>query len=243
MRPISNFALHALAATALTAFAAAGAAAQKNQGFLALGDSIPAGSAASGRGGQLEVESWHWGTAQSVAKVDSFAVKQGVKPAGKDGAKGGNVEFEWKVEEGESAPPPPGGVRVASGDVNGDPDRPVIVGNVPNASAGKRQHGPVTITKEVDKATPAQVAEKRQHGWTTVSKPLDRGAVRVKVKFPWAGCAVGARYPVITLGDGAGSYRLQDVTVASCGRSGDADDRPTEEVAFYYNKIAFNSAK
>ena len=32
---------------------------------------------------------------------------------------------------------------------------------------------------------------------------------------------------------------LQDVAVASCGRSA-ADDRPTEEVAFYYNKIAFN---
>jgi hypothetical protein len=28
--------------------------------------------------------------------------------------------------------------------------------------------------------------------------------------------------------------------VKSWSTSGDADDRPTEEVAFYYNKIAFN---
>jgi hypothetical protein len=30
--------------------------------------------------------------------------------------------------------------------------------------------------------------------------------------------------------------------VKSWSTSGDADDRPTEEVAFYYNKIAFNYA-
>lgn len=30
---------------------------------------------------------------------------------------------------------------------------------------------------------------------------------------------------------------------AQVSSSGDADDRPTEEVAFYYNKIAFNYAK
>jgi type VI protein secretion system component Hcp len=28
--------------------------------------------------------------------------------------------------------------------------------------------------------------------------------------------------------------------IKSWSTSGDADDRPTEEVAFYYNKIAFN---
>jgi hypothetical protein len=30
--------------------------------------------------------------------------------------------------------------------------------------------------------------------------------------------------------------------VKSWSTSGDADDRPTEEVAFYYNRIAFNYA-
>ena len=34
-------------------------------------------------------------------------------------------------------------------------------------------------------------------------------------------------------------YKLDRVFVKSWSTSGDADDRPTEEVAFYYNKIAF----
>ena len=37
-------------------------------------------------------------------------------------------------------------------------------------------------------------------------------------------------------------YVLDRVFVKSWTTSGDADDRPTEEVAFYYNKIAFNYA-
>jgi len=34
-------------------------------------------------------------------------------------------------------------------------------------------------------------------------------------------------------------YKLERAWVKSWSTSGDADDRPTEEVAFYYNKIAF----
>ena len=39
---------------------------------------------------------------------------------------------------------------------------------------------------------------------------------------------------------GAGVYHLDRAFVKSWSTSGDADDRPTEEVAFYYNKIAFD---
>lgn len=38
-------------------------------------------------------------------------------------------------------------------------------------------------------------------------------------------------------------YKLARCFVKSWSTSGDADDRPTEEVAFYYNKIAFNYAR
>lgn len=34
-------------------------------------------------------------------------------------------------------------------------------------------------------------------------------------------------------------YKLDRVFIKSWSTSGDADDRPTEEVAFYYNKIGF----
>ena len=35
-------------------------------------------------------------------------------------------------------------------------------------------------------------------------------------------------------------YKLDRCFIKSWSTSGDADDRPTEEVAFYYNKIAFD---
>ncbi len=40
----------------------------------------------------------------------------------------------------------------------------------------------------------------------------------------------------------SGGHQLERAFVKSWSISGDADDRPTEEVAFYYNKIAFRYA-
>ena len=37
----------------------------------------------------------------------------------------------------------------------------------------------------------------------------------------------------------SGGHELERAFIESWRASGDADDRPTEEVAFYYNKIAF----
>jgi hypothetical protein len=210
MRPITNFALHALAAAVLTAFAASSAAAQ----YLALGDSIPAPSGAKeSREKWIEIQNWQWGST-SAAKFGAVGgmhrdadmtlkgsqVHQNMRESGE---KGGTIDMNIGVGELQEGPAPTGGVRVASGDVDGDP----VLRNV----------------------------EKRQHGWTTVSKPLDRGSVRVKVKFPWVGCAVGAHYPVITLGDAANSYRLQDVTVASC--AGGGTEGPEESITFVYGKL------
>jgi hypothetical protein len=59
-------------------------------------------------------------------------------------------------------------------------------------------------------------AEKRQHGWVTVTKPLDRGAVRVKVKFPWLDCKVGAAFPDAVLQNDAGRYELKDAIITGC---------------------------
>jgi type VI protein secretion system component Hcp len=38
-------------------------------------------------------------------------------------------------------------------------------------------------------------------------------------------------------------YKLESCVITSWSTSGDSDDRPTEEVAFYYNRIAFNYAR
>ena len=61
-----------------------------------------------------------------------------------------------------------------------------------------------------------RAAEKRQHGWVTVAKPLDRGAVRVKVKFPWLDCKVGAAFPDAVLQNDAGRYEFKDAIITGC---------------------------
>jgi type VI secretion system secreted protein Hcp len=51
------------------------------------------------------------------------------------------------------------------------------------------------------------------------------------------GTSIGDAEPICYL-----KYKLDRCFVKSWSTSGDADDRPTEEVAFYYNKIAFGYA-
>jgi type VI secretion system secreted protein Hcp len=89
--------------------------------------------------------------------------------------------------------------------------------------SGKRQHKPFTITKQVDSASPV-LFEAAIKG-----DPL---AVEV-TSFE----RTGARWrPFRTV-------RLENAFVGSIGPQSSVDDRPTEEVAFYYNKIAFSYAQ
>ncbi|HEX6218425.1 MAG TPA: type VI secretion system tube protein Hcp [Sphingomicrobium sp.] len=168
----------------------------------------------------------------------------------KDGKKGGNVEFEWKVEEGESAPPPPGEAEITLKGAAA-PARPKssdvtlkrgTMAAAPAATTGKDEkitiHSNRTETASAPSAPPMKWDNTKQKKWSGLRQPPAQGTFRVKTKMPWAGCRVGARYPQLQLGAGGRTYTLTGVTVASCGAaSGDADDRPTEEVAFYYNKI------
>ncbi len=83
---------------------------------------------------------------------------------------------------------------------------------------GKRQHKPVSVTKPLDKASP-----KLMEAITT-----------------------GRFYPTVTIhltrqiGDSTVTYleyELKSVSVTSWSTSGDADDRPTEEVSLNYEEI------
>ncbi|MEN1678603.1 MAG: type VI secretion system tube protein Hcp [Planctomycetota bacterium] len=58
------------------------------------------------------------------------------------------------------------------------------------------------------------------------------------VEVAHGGSGIGDAKPYCYL-----KYKLDRCFVKSWSTSGDADDRPTEEVSFYYNKIAFNYAK
>jgi type VI secretion system secreted protein Hcp len=72
-----------------------------------------------------------------------------------------------------------------------------------------------------------------------IAAPLDRGSVRVKVKFPWLACRVGAAFPDAVLQNDAGRYELKDVVITSCAVSGSGGggDRPMESLSLNYAKI------
>ncbi len=87
--------------------------------------------------------------------------------------------------------------------------------------SGKRQHKPFTITKPVDKTSPVlfEAAIKGDPFTTVEVTSLQR---------------IGQRWmPFRTV-------RLENAFIGSIGPQSSADDRPTEEVAFYYNRIAFS---
>lgn len=80
-----------------------------------------------------------------------------------------------------------------------------------------------------------------------VSKSMDRASAKL-FQFAINGNSLGVVeiHFLTTLGKSPDTrlapyliYKLDRTFVQSIGSSGDADDRPTEEVAFYYNKIAF----
>lgn len=129
-----------------------------------------------------------------------------------------------------SAPPPTRHVALLKG-AAGEVSFPVlevshsIVSPRDSASGlptGKRQHKPFTITKPVDASSPV-LMEGLLKG--------DSFSVEV-TSFRRTG---GRWMPVVTV-------RLDNAFVGAMGPQS-ADDRPTEEVAFYYNRIAFRYAQ
>lgn len=142
-----------------------------------------------------------------------FMKLEGVDVPGKTGS--GEIEiqsFHWGPRQTTSAD----GSRSRS---EGDPDRPVIAGSVPNTTTSKRQHGAETISKEWGGAAGAREHDKRTT-WVERSAPAAKGSVWIRVATPWAACRAGARYPMIELGDGKASYRLSDVVVTGCDAGG-----------------------
>lgn len=139
----------------------------------------------------------------------------------------GWIELEslsWAPERGASAT---GGVRVATGDVDGDgrAERAAVTAPRDAASGlptGKRQHKPVTVTKEVDKATP-RLAETVSAGEDETEAALLLPAVQ-KVREAAArmprghSCTVGQTYETVEIRKGKDGpvHTARDVTVSAC---------------------------
>ena len=218
MRPTICFSLFAA-----TAFASSAAAAAAKDGLMHLITYTPPGAAAGKdhKGEQIEIQSFHWGPRQSTSAdgsrsragnqviMDDTAGREKMQPGG--GGGGGANES----------------MTVGGGRTEGPIGKPIgnmaAEGNEESAqAAGKRQHKPITITKE----------------WDARSAPLPQGSVRVKVKMPWLACRVGATYPRLELAGGGRRFVLQDVTVASCGGwTGPGDEGPEESITFVYGKL------
>jgi hypothetical protein len=111
-----------------------------------------------------------------------------------------------------------------------------VLSNVEGGAPGTAKYGAVAGAHRDDTV---DSAEKRQHGWVTVAKPLDRGAVRVKVKFPWLDCKVGAAFPDAVLQNDAGRYEFKEVMITSCATAPSASGgaAPADEVSFNYGKV------
>lgn len=93
-----------------------------------------------------------------------------------------------------------------------------------NIGVGELQE--CTISKSLDRAS-ADLAQAAIQG----NALGDAEIYFVEVAGQKKGTSAGARVYL--------AYKLSRCFVKSWSTSGDADDRPTEEVAFYYNKIAF----
>jgi len=234
VRPIANFTLHAILAAAIAALATASAAAGPTGGKEEVYFTITLQEARAhrdGKGQQLEVQSYQWGTANSAVKLEPVRITSyQLGGNGVDAQARGANQVTMDDTAGKEKMQPGGGA-ASAGRVTGlatDPPDPA-------ASVGGSQ----SVTVGGSRAESGLPTGKRQHKPFTITKPLDKGSVWIRVSSPWAGCRVGTHYPSLTLAGGGKRYHLQDVTVASCGGSAAMDDRPTEEVAFYYNKISF----
>ena len=136
---------------------------------------------------RIKIEGWSWGTEQA---------ESGIGPDIAPGAAAAIASGPGGAVLGRGAPI--------------DPVIPVPKVVAPRdvasgQASGKRQHSPVTITKEWG----ARAA-------LPLLRPLPSGSVRVTLGSPWLACRIGDRFPAITLNAGNDSYRLEEAVTTHC---------------------------
>jgi len=75
-------------------------------------------------------------------------------------------------------------------------------------------------------------------GVLSVTKTVDKASPKL-MQY----CSTGRHIPKVEIYVTATYYALYDVSLKCGSASGGSDDRPTEEVAFYYSKIKFDYKK
>lgn len=210
-------------------------------GYLKLGDIKGEVAGHKDHKGEIEVLSWSFGATQtshshgsagmgagkvsmsdlsatSASAPSSTNQKTRGASVGKPNMGKGKVEHEWKVEEGESAPPAPGGVRVSAGDLDGD--------------------GRAELASPRDAAS-GQATGKRQHKPLRLTMPLDRSAGSLTVLVPAGMCKFGARYSTAELSDAQKAYKMTEVMITGCAPASSSSSRPMESLSLNYSKIEY----
>jgi type VI protein secretion system component Hcp len=140
------------------------------------------------------------------------------------------------------------GSKIGENSTDGDPDRPLVTGRVPNAAKESGEKGgtedinigvgelqEATISKSSDKSTP-KLMEAAAKG-KVLSTPAPRGSMTTLV--PAGTCRAGARYPGATLDTGQMRFVMENIMVTSCSSGGGSggESLPMEEISFNYGKI------
>jgi hypothetical protein len=109
----------------------------------------------------------------------------------------------------------------------------VHVGKAPDEAETRLKAQPKTTRSKGDIRLKRGVSETAGRG--RAAPAPGAGSVRITTAARWSGCRVGARYPVLELGDSDSRYRLIDATVTGCATA--TDSIPTEEISFVFTKI------
>lgn len=115
-----------------------------------------------------------------------------------------------------------GGVRVASGDVNGDGTADATSGQ----ATGRRTYEPITIRKRIDKSSHEETA--------ALLVPAVQKVREAAARMPaWDGCAAGQKIDSFSIKQKSTGRmgRILDATVSSCA---------SEQVSFNFTKIEWD---
>ncbi len=226
--------------TALALIFAVSAAPAAASGYIKFGG-VEGESTASDHTKQVEILSWSFGTSNAstgsgthVGGGGAGSGKVDVSGAAPEAAKKkGNVEYGWKVEEGEKA--------AASHEAE-------ITLKGAAAKPGRVKVGDVTLKRGITAGGSESVG-----GVKVASGDIDgdgradlavvpgQGSGTLTVVVPAGLCQAGARYPTAELGTGSRTYRLTDVIVSSCASAATSSGSPPmESLSISYTEIEWN---